>query len=234
MHNLPKRFVILTEGRTGKSHFVSLLNSHPDLTVLDERLTPLIKYGAKKQLDWLDEVFYSVDRGDHVVGLATKLRSVINQDAFMDWIIKNKIIVIYMQRRNHLKLGISVYRAQVLNKKHKTYNARSENEVLKEATHIDPVVFYHHFSRRMAFETKLLVYMNKLREHLPIVDIHYEDLLSDQNHILNIVYSVLGIESNFDLKSEYFKNTSDNLADSISNLEELKEIFKGSYLEKFF
>jgi len=228
------RFVILTEGRTGKSHLVSILNKHPKLEVLDEKLTTLVSKGAIGQLDWLNEVFYVFKNTKEVVGIATKLRSIIDAKSFMQWIIQNNVKVIYMQRRDHLRLGLSVYRAQLLNKKSKTYNARTKEEILSEASYIDPSVLHHHLTRRLAFEAQLVSFMNEIRVHVPIIDIHYEDLLVDENYVLNLIYSFLKVEPIFDLKSDYYKNTSDNLFESISNLDELKEIYRGTYLENFF
>jgi len=229
----PRKVIMLTAGRTGKTHLLSMLNKHPDLHFHDEPLTKLISGGSDAQFDWLNRDFFA-DAGEaECIGMATKVRSLIDEDRFRSWILRNNAQVCYMGRRNIVKLVISEVRALQLNRTAKTYNARSKDEVLA-STSIDPLEFHHYFTQRLGFEARLLNFIDTLRPTVPILEFHYEDLLSRQQQTMDLLFTYMALEPMDGLASDVHKNTSNTLRDSVENLDELILLYKGTRYEPLF
>ena len=210
-----------------------MLNQHPEVEFHDEPFTKLLSQGSDQQFAALSRQLLTEVEGVTCIGVATKLRSLIDEDRLRWWILNNNVQTVYMTRRNTVKLVISEVRGLQLNKEKKAYNARSSNEVLGPKD-IDPQLFHHYFVQRLGFEARLGNFVNTLRTHSPILEIHYEDLLDDENYVMSLLFSSFGVEPTFRAPSEIHKNTSDSLRESVSNLDELINLYRGTRFESMF
>ncbi len=69
--------------------------------------------------------------------------------------------------------------------------------------------------------------------HLPRLDLFYEEILLDESALRRRVFGFLGVPYR-NTRAQTFKNTSDDLARSVTNLDELRRLYAGTRYARMF
>lgn len=220
-----KRAIILFEGRCGSSHLSALLDRSPHGTFLGEVLSDLSGEGWEAQKAFLDRFF---DAGSHsaaaqYAGLKTKLRAVdaAHQADFARYLIDNSIAVIRLHRRDLLKQTVSSLRADELVRRKGLYNIEHGAGIDLGPIAIGPGAM----SERAAFivqeELRIDAFLLRHGGIQPRMTLSYEELLGDRNGTLSRIHAFLGVDPFFPEEDVFKKMTSDHLADSVENYDEI-------------
>lgn len=220
-----RKAIILFEGRCGSSHLSTLLDCSPFGTFLGEVLSDFSDDGWAVQKDFLDTYFSSESHSDatQYVGLKTKLRAVDEayQDAFAGYLVENQIAVIRLHRRDLLKQTVSSLRADELVRQRGIYNiAQGDGFDLGPLT-IGPGAVSERAEFIVREELRIDAFLLRHGDIQPRMVLSYEELLADRNHVLARVYDFLGVAHFFPEHDVFRKMTSDRLADSLGNYEEV-------------
>ena len=217
--NIPTRFVMLFEGRVGSSFVVNSLNSHPEIATQDEIL---VNEPAEKQQELIEGLFASPKKP--VVGFKTKYRDIADEAASIDLLKRYDVKIIYLYRKNVIKLALSRLNALRIFEKYGTWNRLEGQEPLPSFA---PTI--EAFEEALAFrkdkEEALQDFLARL--DMPRLDMAYEALLEDQNAFFQNIFDYLGCKPAL-LTSQVQKNTSDNMRDVLLNYDELKAHYIGT------
>lgn len=253
-------YAILFQGRTGSSFLVDALDRHPDIRSHGEifahamgmvhgRLLPenpvqraleLGKLGykghpAKMQSDNLGGIWADPAR-PAVVGFKTKIRDIIDPEAFKEQCEASNCKFIVMRRHNLVKQAVSHINAGRLFDKTKAthgkgdWNLRSEGDRLDDAA-IPPAVF----DRALKFVTFDDAMLSAFADYVegPKLTLEYSNLLHDQDSWFRSIFDFLGVPER-DLESAFKKNTKDDLRKAIPNFDELKDRYAGTRYADMF
>lgn len=225
------KFVILFEGRTGSSYLLSILNAHPQIRAYGEELVRLKNAGFDAQEEWIRRALTPYMLSRHkAIGFKTKLRDIAAQDRFKDLLEELQPTIIHMQRRNRVKVAISEVNANLLHEKIGKYNAESIGERLPPHR-IELDDFRYALTLREDLDSQLLKFVHSMS--LETLDIFYEDILLDKEATIKKIYNTLKVKYK-PASAVTVKNTSDNLRESIVNLDELKNAYLGTQYEPMF
>ena len=223
------RFVVFFLGRSGSSHFVSVLNSHPDIHATGECLVGLRK--LEKQIEKARLVLTTNSETRlKALGLKTKFGDLLDFETFKSLMHELDCRVIYLTRQNWVKWAISVQNAVRLNESQGKWNLDSNDQDLGPIE-IDP----DRFHKALENAPKFLRASDEKIENigLPTLHLHYEQLLVEPQSTIENVYSFLGVRT-ADFHSGVKKNTSDDLRKAVKNFDELKERYIGTIYEPMF
>lgn len=224
---MARSFVILMPGRTGSSHLVSCLASHPRVCVEGEALVTI--EAGTDQIAWIDRHYRRRRFRIAAVGFKTKLKDVRDHRAFADALVRHQAGLVLMLRRDNLRQAVSILRARTLRERHGVWNRTRETPELG-ATEIDLGELDRTLADVVARTEELEGFVDGL--DLPRTVLHYEDLLTDPEPLLAGLQDFLGIPRR-DLRSETRKTTPDDLTRSISNHEQVREHLAGGPHERF-
>ena len=236
---IPKnKFVLLFQGRTGSSYLQQSLNSHPNIIMLPEVWAGMKyipkqkrKQNAEKQLNWAKEFFERYyNKKINAIGFKTKLIDVLDPKEFARFLEQNNIKIIYMTRRNIIKLTISEINARRLYNKTKRWNLAQEKDRLLPFN-LNLNRFKKKLKEKEQMEKKLKIYIKTL--NLPVLKICYEDLLMDELETLKKINKFLEVPFR-KTKGNLVKNTSDNLKEIILNLDKIQSRYHGTKYEHMF
>ena len=222
-------FVVLFEGRSGSTYLMEGLNSHPWVHAIFEPMVPLAKEGAESQIGFVTRFFSSP--GDHrAVGFKTKLKDVLDPTRLAEELRRLQAKIILLERRNRIKLVVSLYNSVRLNEATGDWNLYDEKDRLAPAA-MDPEVFISWLEKLEDWNRKLRKYTSDLG--LATLSLCYEDLLVEQQATFNRVFSFLGVEPQ-PVTGNARKNTSDDLREALPNFEVIRTSYVGTpYLEMF-
>jgi LPS sulfotransferase NodH len=226
-------FVILFEGRSGSSHLTSLLNSHPNMRARPEELVKIKQRGegAQEQIDWVLRSLEAPPNSPlQAVGFKTKLRDVIDRDAFTSALHDRRARILHLERQNLVKLAVSSINAARLAKSTGKYNLLKDTDRLPAAP-IDVDELRTNITRRAEWQDMLRAYLESIE--LPILHLTYEGLLAGETRTLGRVFSFLDVPS-APVSSPILKNTPDDLRQAVSNFDELRSHFVGTPFEAMF
>ncbi|MEI8335340.1 MAG: hypothetical protein WCG37_00545 [Actinomycetes bacterium] len=225
------RFVILFPGRTGSTFLVSALDSHPDVEAKGEVLDGLRPKGVDAQRAWVERYLRGPVVGrSKAVGFKTKLRDVLDQEAFTEAVKRYDAQIIVLDRRNDVKHAVSRITARVLRDRTGRWNRYEGSEELG-LLEIDAADFA---SRLEAVEEEKGVirsFVDGLDR--PYLHIDYEDLCADPPATFDKVFKYLGVRS-LPVVGATLKNTSDDLREVIANFDELRGLYLGTPYEAMF
>jgi len=238
------QFVIIANERTGSNLLVSLLSSHPDIhqygEIIGESILRQEDIQAKIRIvgtmryiiNSFKKRFYKKAVGIKVLyhqlqnryaerwGI-TELSGVLNE------LRKNKKIkIIHLKRRNHLKVLISSELAKMT----KEYVKRNSNSATQEIQLTLKSEKCTSFFQTIAENEK---YFDECFQSHDILEIYYEDLVSDTENVCRKVLNLLQVEK-CDLKSTTLKQSRKPLSERIQNYTELKQYFKNTPSSIFF
>ena len=220
-------FVILMTGRTGSSHLVSCLDSHPRVIAEGERLVGIPEAG--RQLEWIDRFYRRRRFRAKAVGFKTKLKDVLDLGAFTDRLRGHRVHVIHMVREDTLRQSISVLRARELKAEHGVWNRGRDTPQLGPS-HIDPGELSRVLDEVVRHSEELARFVSDIG--LPGQTVRYEDLLRDPDTAIGSVQDGLGLQR-APLVGSTRKTTDDRLERIISNYDEVRGHLLGTEFERF-
>ncbi|MHC4232375.1 MAG: hypothetical protein ACYSTW_07215, partial [Planctomycetota bacterium] len=145
----------------------------------------------------------------------------------LDELRNNKRIkIIHLKRRNHLKVLVSAELARLT----KEYVKRDPNNESREIPITLPPEKCSSFFQKISENEK---YFDKCFQSHKILDLYYEDLVSDTENICHKALELLQVEK-CDLKSSTLKQSQKPLSERIQNYSELKQYFKDTPHGFFF
>jgi hypothetical protein len=225
------RFVILFPGRAGGTFLAVTLDRSPGLTVKPEPLGLLARRGPRHQARWIRNYYRGPLLGRaRAVGLSTKVADVLDPDDFRELLRSYEARVVLLDRRNDVKHAVSIVRAQALKERTGRWNRREAGDELGRIR-IEPEDFARRLERSRARKVATREYAASL--DLPMLAIDYEELAADPAATIARVCAHLGVEPVAPDPSVR-KVTSDRLADSVENLDELRAPYVGTDLEAMF
>jgi len=225
------RYVLLFEGRTGSSYLTTLLDAHPRIHAMEEGLRQFRTQGHEAQARWVRQVFHAPPLSTVACrGFKTKLRDIADPEAFSALLEAERPHVLFMRRRNRIKCVVSQIRSRMLKERTNLYNAYRKQDRLP-AVEIPPDLFDRLLRERERLDAELESFVAQL--DLPRLDIFYEDILIDESGLKQRVLEFLGVPHR-DTRAQTFKNTSDDLRESVTNLESLKANYAGTAYEPMF
>jgi len=222
------RFVILFEGRTGSSHLISLLDSHPLVRAGTEIISGHLALSGEEERAMVRGEL-DIDRRDDAVaiGFKTKLSDIREKTEMARVFRESGVRVIRLRRANEVKIAVSVLNERVLRARNELSNATS-TIMRTEPLVAEPAVIEGLIRQRRAFDDALDAFVQEIAQ--PTLEVLYEDLLADQDRVTHEVLEFLDVPP-APLRSRVVKNTSDDLRDSIRNFEELQRHFRGTEFE---
>jgi LPS sulfotransferase NodH len=223
--------VILFPGRTGSTFLVSALDAHPKVEAKGEVLDGLRAEGVDAQRAWVDRYLRGPVVGrSKVIGFKTKLRDVLDKEAFTAAVERYNTQIIVLDRRNDVKHAVSRITARVLRDRTGRWN-RYEGSAGLGLIEIDPEDFASRLSAVEEEKGVIRSYVAGLdRPHLYI---DYEDLCADPPATFEKVFKYLGVAS-LPVAGVTLKNTSDDLREVISNFDALRKLYAGTPYEAMF
>jgi len=218
------KFIVFADARTGGTHLMSKLNSHPDIFAVSEPFAHHNLNTHEEQVSWM-QTFYSNSkkRKFEALGFRTKIEHQADLDQFVELINRENIICFSLQRRNLVKKAISRINAVELYKETNDYNRKSKD--FKRKT-------YEIIPNKLKKEIEICEdqkdITNEFIERLDNVTIiYYEQILLDEKSFFDRIIQKLGIESK-ELQTTVFKNTGDDLSKTLVNFNEIKNSLEGT------
>ena len=226
-------YVILFIERDGSTYLTSLLMSHPDINAVYERFAVLKQKGtgAQEQLEWADKFFTPPLVGRKaVVGFKTKLVDVLDLEGFSQLLIRKKVRILQMHRRNRVKAVVSRINARRLYEASGKWNLYKESDRMPPMT-IDLEEFDRFLKEREQADQDLEDFAARLG--LPRLRLVYEDLLKDRDAVMESVFTFLHVKSK-PVQASTLKHTKDNLREAILNYDLLRTRYIGTLYEEMF
>ena len=117
-------FVVIFQGRCGSTYLVEALDKHSQIHCWKEYFSTLKKRkgNAEDQLRWLADFYSSPPVACSAVGFKTKLKDVMDPDGFARTLGEHQAHIIHLQRRNTVKLTVSLLNAMRLNERTGDWN----------------------------------------------------------------------------------------------------------------
>jgi LPS sulfotransferase NodH len=232
-----RRFVVLFEGRSGSTYLVEALASHPDIHARKEYFAALAKRVKDRdaqpgvQLSWARN-FYSSEScaGYGAVGFKTKWLDILEPEAFADFLRRGRFRILLLQRRNRIKLVVSLFRAVQLAEETGQWNLYDERH-RQAPMAIDPQAFAQRLAAVQARNLGLRQFAAGLG--LPTLELYYEDILENDQLVFDRVCRFLEVSPQ-PLAGRTRKHTSDDLRDALANFDELRSAYAGTPYQPMF
>ena len=237
----PKRFVILTHGRSGSTMFCDALSQHPLVHAYHEAFHPATRpqvngrsYGAEEEGDRFmnDQIFREPNEfGKAIVGF--KLFFFHNRDNPQQLRLwshlqeRRDLPILFLERRNPFDAYVSKMRAQQAQQ--------------WQATHDQPVPKRHNERISLSFPLCVKYMANQLAgmeclrrqfSHHRSLPVTYEELAADTQGTLSRCFDFLGVDP-VQVQARHVKMTTVAHADGVENYAELHEEFQRTYLAPF-
>jgi LPS sulfotransferase NodH len=214
MTDRPRRFVVFGLGRTGSTLLTELLDAHPSIQcdgeILWQRVAFPKLYVAGRAMTATKPVY-----GFKLLTNQIRRIQPVDPDAFMAWLVRRGYRVIYVQRRDTLRLALSQMNARVNGYHHREAGGG------KRSVRIDPAAlrgWLDGMAESAAFNDALLAPYS----HLPVV---YEEDLVDtaaQRRTVERVCDALDVPYQ-DVSTDLVRGTPANLTDLIENYDEIAQ-----------
>lgn len=216
------KFIVFADARTGGTHLMSKLNSHPDIFSVSEPFAHHNLNTHQEQVQWMMD-FYANNKKQkfNALGFRTKIEHQADLDRFVDLVNRENIICFSLQRRNLVKKAISRINAVQLFKETQDYNRKSK-DFKKQVYEIRPNKLKREIE--ICEEQKRITneFISKLDN---VMILYYEQILLDEQRFFDRIINKLGID-NKELKTTVFKNTGDDLSKSLINFQQISNSLK--------
>ena len=223
----PQRFVILCLGRTGSSHLVDLLDSHPQIRCYSEILNEIFPTAAPEgwigDADTDDAAVHATALlaepipGIEVAGFKLPLNSIWDHPETRDWLAGDPdVSVIRLRRRNGLAMLVSrrLVRASLVSQS-------IHGEYVDTKIRIEPRPCLRALERIETENREL----DELAAGHPTIDVDYEDLGSPQTQ--ERIQRSLGVAPE-PLSSRFERLRKRSLRETIENWDELAAALSGT------
>lgn len=221
-----RRFVVVFPGRTGSSWLRDALERHPRVAMRGEMLVGL---DAAAQRRAVAQVFGRV-RAGRAAGFKTKLKDVADPAFLAEMIERYDATVVRMRREDLLRLALSRINARRLHDAAGRWNAGEGVEPV-EARAIEPEVLREALESARGEVDRVEAFVRRLDR--PVVEVAYHEILQDPTAVLHRIQSVLGVRARA-LESRVVKNTTEDLAEAVPNLDEVVAAFEGGEWSRVF
>jgi len=215
----PVRYVTLFPGRTGSTYLTDHLSNHPNIVANYEILSQYQESWEQQEEFLRTMVQTRRDPKIVAIGLKSKVRDILNWDEFEKLIKSYQFRIIYLSRRNQLKLVVSVVRADLLRQQCGVSNLISQ-EYDDLGPTIIPLDRFEKARKRIRRQLRLQRMVQRLQ--LPTLEISYEELLVNERGVLNQVWDFLDVPRVL-TTGRTRKNTPHDLRSAVLNLEEILE-----------
>jgi LPS sulfotransferase NodH len=230
----PTPFVVFFEGRSGSTYLVESLHDQRDVYAEKEFLAELRSKnkGPREQLAWVRDYFTPLE-GDRyrAIGFKAKLQDVLDPAGLAEVLAEFGARVVLLQRRNRIKLVVSLLNAMRLNDATGEWNLYDAGD-RPSAFGIDVGSFREWLEKVEDANRGLRRYVDGMG--LPVLRVDYEDLLVDEHEMMSLVCGFLGVAYDPSCRGRCLKNTSDDLRKVVVNLDELRAAFAGTRYEPMF
>jgi LPS sulfotransferase NodH len=224
------RFVVFADSRTGGTHLVSSLKSHPQIACVSEPFPHNKLDTHEAQVEWSN--FFYADReqsGMPTVGFRLKVKQLADPEAFAAYLEDREILPLRLTRRNVVKQAVSRLRAMALFRESGDYNVKAEKKPLG-ATRIEAQALFNQVDELLELKRRESEFFERLA-HPGKDELVYEDMLADEQAFFSDLYTRLNANPDHAPSSNVKKNTSNSLEQSILNFEELLEALRGTPYE---
>ena len=225
-------FVVTFQGRCGSTYLVEALNKHSQIHCWKEYFSTLKKRkaNAEDQLRWLADFYSSPPVACSAVGFKTKLKDVMDLDGFARVLREHQSLIIHLQRRNTVKLTVSLLNAMRLNELTGDWNLyKASDRPEKLRVNVERFDEYLKAAERKSEDE--IAFVSSLG--LPALNVYYEDLLSDETGTLQQITRFLGVDYEA-VRGDALKVTSNELRDAVENFDELLGCYRGTSYEAMF
>ena len=262
-HEGPIQFIVFGNQRTGSTFISSKLNSHPRITCYEEVFLPSVDSDPSLR-EWLDSnghprwmrvsprirasfvnSLFEVNSLPEDVGavgfkvmynqlslwpklayLAPEPGQVFNDYKFQRWLRVNNVVIVHTLRRNRLKILVSHELAVQNGRFHSRDGVARKGSVNIPLRGLKPRLSRIEAAEKVA---------RKMIRGLPVVEILYEDYISDGGVKLDArLCAALGQSMpESGLISQLTKVSSDDLRDTIKNYAQVADHLSGSRYERF-
>ena len=224
-----KKFVIISDARTGSTLLMQLLNLHPDIIALGEEFKNLREKSCKEI--WND-IFRKRPKEIQWVGFKLfYFHPWQNQDQDVWDFIKadEEIIIIHLTRKNILRSFVSKQIGLKTRKWTENINRPHSLDKHDKKVIMDPKKCLQNFESINAYIDQT---ENQFKNH-EIISVVYEDLDDNKQEEMNRLYNELGLEE-MEVSTFMKKQNSEKLSELILNYSELKQDFNGTKWEYLF
>ncbi|GAA4316360.1 hypothetical protein GCM10023115_25450 [Pontixanthobacter gangjinensis] len=222
-----KKFVIISDSRTGSTLLRNLLNFHPELIVEGEEFK-IVKSTSEKI--W-GKIFGPKLDGIKYVGFKLFYQHpVIGDNEVWEYLIRDKdILIIHLKRRNVLRSLVS--KKIGLKTKMWTENIYSGKRLPLEERKIELEIgeCEEYFNSISEYQKGI---NEKFKDH-EIIEIFYEDLADNRKRTLQQFEKRFQIQE-FSKDSQLKKQNPESLDQLIENYDQLNDHFKNSKWSKYF
>lgn len=250
----PIRFVIWFNQRSGSTHLSSLLDSHPQVTCwreifyrgeassADDYFT---RSGLKEVHTFLDCFFtYRWGSGGtqmaaqnnrcmpSAIGFKLKYQQIRTYPDIECYLLHNpQIKVIHLIRKNLLATVISSQLVPQLLALYNRSNILSETKLdnLSPSVELNPSTILDELTN---LEADIKQARNVVA-HMPVLEVAYEDLLNAAAATSRSILKFIGVEIDYPLSSKYRKIMPQSVQESIGNLQQIRQVLKGTRFESF-
>lgn len=240
-----QKFIILTTARTGSSHLVYLLDSHPNIVSMGEIYNEVKIWNLpeksllrkiphlKKLRDWQPEAFLKFlifhKYPSQIKAVGFKLLYIQTQDSPGKKLLRyisaqNEIKIIHLKRMNMLEMFISNLMA--IKTGIWTSNDGRYPKIRFSIKPAECQVFF------MYVEAQQKLFSRLFRYH-QILDVSYENLVDKPQYEFNSIQTFLGVKTH-QLMPKIQKLNHRAMRDIVSNYEPLKQQFRKTKWSKFF
>lgn len=249
----PVPFLIWFHHRSGSTHLVSLLDSHPDIacwkeifyrgegTATEDLFTQSQEPSVEAFLDhlwsyrwgrqgtrlWRKDPEAGLPRG---VGFKLKYQQAKVYPQVLEYLHQKKNIkVIHLVRTNLLAtLASAAMLPKLWERMQRPHLLKGESpNSLERRVHLEPGRVLQDLAR---LETQIQYGRQQLRG-LEVLEVTYEDLLDAPTDTCRLVLEYLGLDSAVELSSGYAKVLPRSLFQTLSNAEEIQTALQGSRYE---
>jgi len=230
------RFLVLFEGRSGSTYLIESLATHPQIRAEKEMFASIKEKteresaASAEQLRCLQAFFASGPYDYRAVGFKTKIKDILDRDKIAGALQQFGTRIILLQRRNRIKLLVSLLNAMQLNEATGDWNLYRESD-RQPKLQIDVAEFKQWLDVTEQSNLDLNQYAEQLG--LPILRLFYEEILTADGPTFERVCDFLGVPYQA-LNGNCIKHTSDDLREVVQNLDELKGEFIGTRYEPMF
>jgi LPS sulfotransferase NodH len=218
-----KKFLIVSQSRTGGTHLTSTLHAQRNIRCVSEPYPHLKLVTHSDQILW-SKMFYeeSDASGLRAAGFRTKVKQLSDPEEFANFLNEQNIKVFYLRRDNKVKQAISSIRAIELFKRSGDFNVKGNASPLPP-TVIPLGALKHHLRDIEAQSEQETAFFNVLPPSIKanLTELRYEDMLENSGMFFGRVFSQLEVPLPATLPTNIKKNTSDDLHEAVSNYEEL-------------
>lgn len=224
-----RKFVIVSDSRTGSTLLMQLLNSHPEIICFGEEFKNLKGFTCgpiwsriyRKRPSLVNWVGFKLFYRHPSSGKDREVWNLIEQD--------KEIVIVHLMRRNILRSYVS---KQIGLKTRKwTENINRPHELCEDEKKVklDPENCRENFESISGYIEKT---EKRFKEH-KIIPVLYENLDKDKQGTMDRIYGELGV-ANFKVATNMKKQNPEKLEDLIINFSELKKEFAGTKWEYLF